>query len=167
VKKTVGWGWILLLFLATGTYAQTRQQEADRSDIRIVSSFVVAGEPVPEDCGRQAHVFAESLVRYPRPNSWHWVLVCDEAGWERFLRLSGRWEGDPIYASTDLAGRATYLRGAKLLTYEDFGVELDNVMRHELAHIRLNSTDEAEAEALSRQGAEVNWDTKQTQNTGN
>jgi hypothetical protein len=95
------------------------------------------------------------------------VLVCDEAGWERFLRLSGRWEGDPIYASTDLAGRATYLRGAKLLTYEDFGVELDNVMRHELAHIRLNSTDEAEAEALSRQGAEVNWDTKQTQNTGN
>ena len=54
-----------------------------------------------------------------------------------------------------------------MLTYEDFGVELDNVMRHELAHIRLNSTDEAEAEALSRQGAEVNWDTKQTQNTGN
>jgi hypothetical protein len=147
VKNRLGFGWIVLLFLAPGAFAQAG---ADHSDIRIVSSFVAPGEPVPENCRQQAHVFAESLVRYPRPAAWHWVLVCDEAGWRRFLRLSGRGEQDSIYASTDLAGRATYLRGAKLFSASGFGVGLNHVVAHELAHIWLNTEDESKADELAR-----------------
>jgi len=168
VKRTVGLGWIALLLLAPGGFAQAG---GDRSDIRIVSSFVAAGEPVPANCREQAHTFAESLVRYPRPASWHWVLVCDEAGWGRFLRLSGRDGQDSIYASTDLAARTTYLRGARLATPGDFGAELDRVVAHELAHIRLNSRDEPSAEALarlwSREREERQRASTGSENTGN
>jgi hypothetical protein len=122
----------------------------DGSDLRIVSSFVAAGEPVPEACREEAHAFAASLVRYPRPGAWHWVLVCDEAGWRRFLRLSGRAEGAAIYASTDLEGRTTYLRGAKLLYPYDLEASPEGIVAHELAHIWLRSEDEARAEELVR-----------------
>jgi hypothetical protein len=150
VKTAAKLGWIALLGLASGAYAQRGPAEADHSDIRIVSSFDAAGEPVPTDCAVQAHVFAESLVRYPRPRSWHWVLVCDEAGWRRFLRLSGRDEHEAIYASTDLEACTTYLRGDKLLNSKSFGAEMDTVVAHELAHIRLNSGDEARVDSLAR-----------------
>jgi hypothetical protein len=133
-----------------GAFAQAGTAAADRSDVRIVSSFVAAGEPVPPSCREQAHLFAASLVRLPRPLSWHWVLVCDESGWRRFLRVSGRGENEPIYASTDLEDRTTYLRGDKLVGRGDFGAEMDRVVAHELAHIRLNGGDEAEAECLAQ-----------------
>ena len=97
----------------------------------------------------EAHAFARSLVRYPRPASWHWVLVCDEAGWRRFLRLSGRDEQAEIYASTDLSGRTTYIRGAKLLYPYDLQAEPDDIIAHELAHIRLQSSSEARADSLA------------------
>jgi hypothetical protein len=151
VKKKLGFGWIAMLFLAPEAFARAAPAAADHSDIRIVSSFVAPGEPVPAACREQAHVFAESLVRYPRPASWHWVLVCDEAGWRRFLRRSGRGENEAIYASTDLEGRTTYLRGAKLLQVNDSGAELNAVMAHELAHIQLNSEDESKVASLVRQ----------------
>jgi hypothetical protein len=140
----------LSLCLSGGSRAQTDTADADRSDIRIVSSFVAPGQPVPEDCRTEAHIFAESLVRYPRPASWHLVLVCDEAGWRRFLRLSGRQESATIYASTDLTSRTTYLRGAKFLNSGDFGARPEDMVAHELAHIRLQNSDEAAAAALAR-----------------
>ncbi len=171
MKKTVGLGCLALLSLAPGAFAQAAPPADDRSDIRIVSSFVAPGEPVPENCRQQARAFAESLVRYPRPASWHWVLVCDEAGWSRFLRISGRGGQDSIYASTDLAARTTYLRGAKVSAASDFGVEMDRVVAHELAHIRLNSDDESKAEALAslwRSNPEsTKPDTAGIENTGN
>jgi hypothetical protein len=120
------------------------------SDVRFVSSFVPPGEPVPSECRQEAHVFALSLVRYARPDSWHWVLVCDEAGWRRFLRLSGRDEGAAIYASTDLTARTTYLRGSKLLYPYDLHAEPDDIIAHELAHIRLRTGSEARADELVR-----------------
>ena len=128
---------------ATG---QKPPESADDSDVRIVSSFVAPGEPVPDQCREEAHTFAWSLVRYPRPAAWHWVLVCDEAGWRRFLRLSGREEQAAIYASTDLAGRITYIRGAKLLYPFDLQAEPDDIIAHELAHIQLESSSESRAD---------------------
>jgi len=151
-----------------GSLVSNGARRRRHTDIRIVSSLAADGQPVPENCRQQAHVFAESLVRYPRPTFWHWVLVCDQAGWRRFLRLSGRGEEDPIYASTDLAGRTTYLRGTGLSNAGDFGVEMDEVVAHELAHIRLNSQDESKARALARRWTRTGDETRRgTANTGN
>ena len=144
---------VLIFILASCTGAalsQTAPDAADTSDVRIVSSFVPVGAPVPAECREEADVFARSLVRYPRPDAWHWVLLCDEAGWRRFLRLSGRDEQAAIYASTDLEGQTTYLRGAKLLYPYDLEAHPDDIIAHELAHIRLQSESEARAVDLAR-----------------
>lgn len=140
----------ILASCAGAASSQTPPQAADKSDVRIVSSFVADGEPVPGECREESHALARSLVRYPRPAAWHWVLVCDEAGWRRFLRLSGRDEQAEIYASTDLSGRTTYIRGAKLLYPYDLQVGPDDIIAHELAHIRLQSSSEARADSLAR-----------------
>jgi hypothetical protein len=55
---------------------------------------------------------------------WHWVLPRQEAEWRRFLQLSGRGQ-------------------------RDFGVEVDAVVAHELAPIRLQGGDEAAAYLLA------------------
>ncbi len=131
-------------------WGQTPPEAADAGDVWIVSSFVAAGAPVPVECREEAHVFARNLARYPRPDSWHWVVICDEAGWRRFLRLSGRDEQAAIYASTDLRGRSTYLRGSKLLYPNDLLVDPESIIAHELAHIRLNTSSETAADDLAR-----------------
>jgi hypothetical protein len=128
---------IIMASCAGAASSQTAPDAADTSDVRIVSSFVAARTPVPDECLEEADVFARSLVPYPRPDAWHWVLLCDEAGWRRFLRLSGRDEQAAIYASTDLEGRTTYLRGAKLLYPYDLQAHPNDIIAHELAHIRL------------------------------
>ncbi len=124
--------------------------ETDGSEVRMVSSFVPAGEMVPVECRREAGLLVGELVRYPRPVFWRWVLICDEAGWARFVRLSGRDGGEEIYASTDLESRTTYIRGSKLLNSGDQRASAEAVIAHELAHIQLRSRDEAAAEALAR-----------------
>jgi len=145
---------LLLIVVSAAAYVIPAACQAspmiDLSDVRIASSFVAAGEPVPSECLEEAHIFAMSLVRYPRPDTWHWVLICDEAGWRRFLRLSGRSEGAAIYASTDLGGRTTYIRGAKLLYPYDLHVSPDGIVAHELAHILLRTESEARVNDLVR-----------------
>ena len=151
--KTVHGLLLILVLLATcslSAASQSSQAATDASDVRIVSSFVAAGAPVPKECRKEAYTLALNLVRYPRPVSWHWVLVCDEDGWRRFLRLSGRDEQADIYASTDLAGRTTYIRGAKLLYPYDLQASPGGIVAHELAHIRLQSDSEARADELVR-----------------
>jgi hypothetical protein len=150
VKRALNLVLIFILASCAGAVLSETPPQADNSDVRIVSSFVADGAPVPGECREEAFAFARSLVRYPRPAAWHWVLVCDEAGWWRFLRLSGRDEQAEIYASTDLSARTTYIRGAKLLYPYDFQARPDYIIAHELAHIRLQSSNEARADSLAR-----------------
>ena len=142
--------WANCAIPAASQALQPPESMTGTSDVRVVSALVAAGQPVPSECREEAHIFAQSLIRYPRPASWHWVLICDEAGWRRFLRLSGRSEGAPIYASTDLDGRTTYIRGTKLLYPYDLQTDPDGIVAHELAHIRLHSESEALANDLVR-----------------
>ena len=151
MKTALNLGLISILAVSVGpARSQTPPGEAETSDVRIVSSFVPAGAPVPGECREEAHVFAKSLIRYPRPESWHWILLCDEVGWRRFLRLTGRDEQAEIYASTDFEGRTTYLRGDKLLYPYDLRANPDDIIAHELAHIQLQSENEARAVDLAR-----------------
>ena len=139
----------LTAILIGNAAAEGPAKTAGGSDIRVVSSFVAPGEPVPGDCRGEAAILARSLARFPPPGSWHWVLVCDEAGWRRFLALSGRPGRDEIVASTDLAARTTYLRGARLTRPGSFQAQPDDVISHELAHIELDSPEEQETAALA------------------
>ena len=125
-------------------------QSGPGSDLRVVSSFVAVGQAVPEECREQVEVVTRVIAGYPQPSGWHWVLVCDAAAWQRFLRLSGRPGQNDILASTDLEGRITYLRGDKLLHPGDVRAGIGAVIGHELAHIRLGSEDELSADRLSR-----------------
>jgi hypothetical protein len=148
--KVVRISMLLAIFVLPIVGQRVATAPADGSDLRIVSSFVGPGEPVPEECHEEAHNFAQSLVRYPRPLLWHWILVCDDAGWQRFLRLSGRAEGVEIYASTDLLGRTSYVRGSKLLNPCELQVNPDVILAHELAHIWLKTADETRVRDLVR-----------------
>jgi hypothetical protein len=130
--------------------AASDAQNAAKSDLRMVSSFVAPGGPIPEECLREAELVERALSGLPRPERWHWVLLCDEAGWQRFLRLSGRADQNWIYASTDLDGKTTYLRGSKMLYSEEFRAAPEEIIAHELAHIRLGSGDELRAGRLGR-----------------
>ena len=123
---------------------------ASGSDLRVVSSFVAVGELAPAECTSEIEAFAHAIAGRPQPLDWHWVLVCDQAGWNRFLRLSGRAGQEEILASTDLAARTTYLRGDKLLHPKDFATSPIVVIGHELAHIQLQTGDEFAAERLNR-----------------
>jgi hypothetical protein len=80
VKTTLNLVLIFIRASCAGAVLSQTPPQADSSDVRIVSSLVADGAPVPDECREEAHAFAQSLVRYPRPASWHWVLVCDEAG---------------------------------------------------------------------------------------
>jgi hypothetical protein len=130
-------------------------EQARGSDLRVVSSFVATGEIVPADCGAEVGIVTRALARRPGPAGWHWVVLCDEAAWRRFLVLSGRPGEDEILASTDLDGRTTYLRGDKLLHPLDFCADPQRVIGHELAHIELQSGDELATEGLSRRQREA------------
>ena len=142
---------VILLSATCAGLAHTQTPESPAvSDVRIVSSFVQVGAPVPEQCRAESGVLARTMIRYPLPASWHWVLVCDETGWRRFLRLSGRDERAAIYASTCLRERVTYIRGAKLLIPYDLDADPDEVIAHELAHIWLQSATEDGANRLAQ-----------------
>ena len=127
-------------------------QSGATGELRIVSSFVRPGKAVPGVCLAEAKTFLSALAGRAHPQSWHWVLVCDEVGWRRFLVLSGRPGEDNIWASTDIPTRTTYLRGPKLLHPNEFGRDADTVVTHELAHIELGGGDEWAAENLARNG---------------
>jgi hypothetical protein len=139
-----------LAWLVSGAMAQKGERTCRSSDLRVVSSFVASGDMVPADCREQARFVALALAGYPQANAWHWVVACDQAAWQRFLRLSGRPGSAEILASTDLEGRTTYLRGDKLLHPDDLQADARMVIGHELAHIRLGSEDELSADRLSR-----------------
>jgi hypothetical protein len=123
-------------------------QQSGSGDLRVVSSFVPRGQAVPAACIREVTIFERAVAGHPLQEAWHWVLVCDEAGWRRFLALSGRPGEDDILSSTDLEARTTYLRGAKLLHPDGFRAQPDQIVAHELAHIELRDPEEPKAAQL-------------------
>ncbi|HEY0795949.1 MAG TPA: hypothetical protein VGD64_09235 [Acidisarcina sp.] len=119
--------------------------------INLASNITRPGSPAPANCQQQAAVLAENIVNFPHPSKWHWVILCDDAGWRQFLiqqNLLAPRNGDQetVYGSTDLAAHLTCLRGSTLLDPDDTVAAADHVIAHELAHIVLNTRDEDRAE---------------------
>jgi hypothetical protein len=123
---------------------------AAQNTISLASNLTHQGRPAPTDCQEEAAVLARELTSFPRPDKWQWIILCDDAGWHRFLihrdampQLTGK---ETIYGSTDLAAHMTFLRGSTLLNPDSPLAKADHVIAHELAHIVLNTADEERSE---------------------
>jgi hypothetical protein len=87
------------------------------------------------------------LSAYPHPaTGWHFIVVCDDPTWQHVMRKIGM--ADDLgehYGETDIKDNLTLIRGTKL-THADLGVPPEHIIAHELAHVILHSTDEAEVD---------------------
>lgn len=123
-----------------------------QNTISLASNLTREGRPASSSCQEQAAVLARELADFPRPDTWHWVIVCDDSGWRQFLRQRDGFPADmgvrkeSIYASTHLAAHLTCLRGSTLLRPDSPLAKADHVVAHELAHILLHTADEERAE---------------------
>ena len=127
-----------------------------QNTISVASTLVPAGSAVPGACRDQVAVLQRVLSLFPRPDQWHWVVVCDDTAWRRFLLNSvtanadmkgiPAAEGGTIYASTDIDAHLTCVRGTTLLQPDSPLAQAKDVIAHELAHILLNTRDESRAD---------------------
>jgi hypothetical protein len=119
-----------------------------QNTISVVTVFPHPHAQLPAVCQAQADILSQTIQRYPHPEAWHWVLLCDDPAWQHLLTHLDR-RGEAVYALTDLEGSTTYLRGATLLRPDNAQARPDHVIAHELAHIALHDRDESLAEQLA------------------
>ena len=151
VLRVIGGVLFLSAMFPAGVLAQrSPSRNTSIQVIQVVSSFVASGQPAPQECSEESTVLVREIHAFPQSGPWRWIVLCDEAAWEQFLRRSGRRGEQGIYASTNLTLRTTYLRGATLLHPEDFRAQPAHVIAHELAHIVLSTSDEDRADAQCR-----------------
>ena len=80
--------------------------------------------------------------RFHAPDDWHFVMVCDAAGWSDYAAFSQRSQTELVNASadTDLAEQSTFFRGDRLSTPN--ASRFERVVAHEIAGIKLHTADE-------------------------
>ena len=122
--------------------------------IRVLSSFAGKHSAPRPECSAEAAILSATLARYPHPDSWTYVIACDDNAWNLVLTHLGLQNDGGIerYGETDFSDKAriTYLRGLALLHPSPAAVTADGVIAHELAHIQLHTRDEELAEAEAR-----------------
>jgi hypothetical protein len=105
----------------------------------------------PPACQEAVSAFIHLSVQYQRPTQWHFYVVCDEKSWTKLLKKQGiddtRYQ---VYGSTFLGSHITYLRGYKLVHTDAADPTPDRIVAHELAHIALQSTDEALVDSTAK-----------------
>ena len=81
------------------------------------------------------------------PDNWHFVIVCGEQGWKDYTAVAQRGEValDDSAADTDLDQHVTYLRESRMREPQTH--QLQRVVAHELASIKMNTHDERLIEA--------------------
>ncbi len=80
--------------------------------------------------------------RFHAPDNWHFVMVCDAAGWSDYAAFSQRSEAELRDASADtsLAEQSTFFRGDRWSTPET--PRFERAVAHEIASIKLNTANE-------------------------
>jgi len=112
-----------------------------QSQLRIAE---YAKGPVPADCALQVHAAQTLIARYPHPDSWTFVVICDEPSWKYAVNdVNPLFDANQIYGVTLRRVKTTFLRGTKLLHSFPGQPSSVYIVAHELAHIMLNSEDEA------------------------
>ncbi len=122
-----------------GLYAQTKVQ---------FFSLFPDNPKVRQSCVAEGQELSRQLSRFPRPDSWTFLVICDESSWGSAMTIEHRGNAANVYGSTDFTTRTTILRGSALLG-TDANVTAEHLVAHELGHIFLFTADEKKAEALA------------------
>lgn len=117
--------------------------------MKSYSTFTKNGA-APDVCKQEAAVIRPLLTEFQAPQSWTWVVVCDEPSWSSLaMRLNIQEDpGGTILAETDIVNHYTFIRGYKVLhPISDLEeAQPRHVIAHELGHILANTHDEGVAE---------------------
>ncbi len=102
-------------------------------------------------CNAARDMVKTTATRLHAPENWHFVIVCGEQGWKDYTAVAQREEValENSAADTDLDQHVTYLRQSRLgeTQTQPQLPELQSVLIHELASIKLGSHDERLIEA--------------------
>lgn len=103
-------------------------------------------------CDTEVAVIDNLVANYPHPNSWTWIVACDEDAWASILVHLGvqNRHSFQVVAETDRRSHITYVRGY-LITHSLAGYDAtpEHTITHELCHIYLDSGDEGKVDKLA------------------
>lgn len=117
-----------------------------QTSFRFYAKRVDNGQPAPAECQDEARILAEYINSFPHPDSWTWIIACDEESWralEMRLGVLAEAEHKEIFAETDRHYHRTFIRGYTLLhALVGMDMSAQHIVAHELAHAVLDSGDE-------------------------
>jgi hypothetical protein len=114
--------------------------------IRYFPSHPPADGSIPQVCLDEGSALKTELARFPHPDTWTFVIACDDHAWDDLMALSGHaGYGRGIFGATNPDNHSTLLRGRTLLG-KDREMTPEHLVAHELAHIYLHSSDERRVE---------------------
>ena len=113
----------------------------------IGGDLTALSAPERASCNAAKEMVRATAARLQAPEDWHFVIVCGEQGWKDYAAVAQRGEValDESAADTDLEEHVTYLRESRMRGSQTH--ELQRVVAHELASIKLNTHDERVIEA--------------------
>ncbi len=113
----------------------------------IGGDLTALSAPERASCNATKEMVRATATRLNAPKDWHFVIVCGEQGWKDYTAVAQRGEValDDSAADTDLDEHVTYLRESRMRGPQTH--ELQRVVAHELASIKLNTHDERMIEA--------------------
>ena len=110
-----------------------------------------SGSSAAQPCVDAYSIIKPLVFTYPHPDSWTWIIACDERSWQALVRHLGH-DTTGVYtmALTDQKDHITYVRADAIL-HPQMGPasEPEHIIAHELAHIYLKSDDERAVDDLA------------------
>jgi hypothetical protein len=110
--------------------------------VSYYSSHAKSGQPIPHECIVAGDTLNEQLKAFPRPDSWTFIVACDDMAWTDLMLTARNVQGRLIYGATNPDNHTTLLRGTTLRGEGDNRMTAEHLVSHELAHIYMHSSDE-------------------------
>jgi hypothetical protein len=107
------------------------------------------------ECVQASAIVTPLIAKFKGPTDWTFIIVCDEAAWQRVMVHIGQQESSKglILGTTDRDSKVTYIRGFYVLS--PYNTEADaqpeHTVAHELGHIMANTSNEAKAERKAQE----------------
>lgn len=141
---------LILFAIAVQAFAQPsinqKSREVNSPSIRYFPSHPPADGSIPQVCLDQGQALRAQLVKFPHPDTWTFIIACDENAWDDLMALSGHaGSSRVIFGATDPDNHSTLLRGTTLLG-KDRVMSPEHLVAHELAHVFLQSSNERRVE---------------------